>query len=31
MFQYMCVGIGQDALLSIPSGWCDVGESWKAG
>ena len=30
-FEYMCAGIGQDVLLSIPSGWCDVGGSWNAG
>ena len=23
-FECMCAGIGQDVLLSIPSGWCDV-------
>ncbi len=23
-FEYMCAGIGQDVVLSIPSGWCDV-------
>ena len=26
-----CAGIGQDVVLSIPSGWCDVGGSWNAG
>ena len=30
-FEYMCAGIGQDVVLSIPSGWCDVGGSWNAG
>ena len=24
-------GIEQDVVLSIPSGWCDVGGSWNAG
>ena len=24
-FEYMCAGIGQDVVLSISSGWCDVG------
>ena len=28
---YMCAGIGQGVVLSIPSGWCDVGGSWNAG
>ena len=23
-FEFMCAGIGQDVVLSIPSGWCDV-------
>ena len=31
MFEYMCAGIWQDVVLSIPSGWCDVGGSWNAG
>ena len=26
-----CAGIGQDVVLSITSGWCDVGGSWNAG
>ena len=30
-FEYMCAGIVQDVVLSIPSGWCDVGGSWNAG
>ena len=30
-FERMCAGIGQDVVLSIPSGWCDVGGSWNAG
>ena len=29
--QFMCAGIGQDVVLSIPSGWCDVGGSWNPG
>ena len=27
----MCAGIGQDVVLSISSGWCDVGGGWNAG
>ena len=30
-FEYMGAGIGQDVVLSIPIGWCDVGGSWNAG
>ena len=30
-FEYMCAGIGQDVVLSIPSGCRDVGGSWNAG
>ena len=34
-FEYMCAGIGQDVVQSIPSGWCDVGggsiECWLVG
>ena len=26
-----CAGIGQDVVLSISSGWCDVGGGWNAG
>ena len=26
-----CADIGQDVMLSIPSGWCDVGGGWNAG
>ena len=26
----MCAGIGQDVVLSISSGWCDVGGGWNA-
>ena len=25
----MCAGIGQDVVLTIQSGWCDVGGSWN--
>ena len=28
---YKCVGIAQDVVSSIPSGWCDVGGGWNAG
>ena len=28
-FQHMCAGIGQDVMLSIRSGWCDVGDRWN--
>ena len=31
VFEYVCAGIGQDVVLSIPRGWCDVGGSWNAG
>ena len=24
-------GIWQDVMLSIPSGWCDVGGGWNVG
>ena len=30
-FEYMCAVIGQDVVLSISSGWCDVGGGWNAG
>ena len=26
-FEYMCAGMGQDVVLIIPNGWCDVGGS----
>ena len=28
---YLCAGIGQDVVLSIPRGWCDLGGNWNAG
>ena len=29
--KYKCAGIGQDVVLSIQSGWCDVGGGWYVG
>ena len=31
LFHILCAGIGQDVVLSISSGWCDVGGGWNAG
>ena len=28
---YICAGILQDVVLSIPSGWCDIGGGWHFG